>query len=315
MHCLAVHSESDEIVGAPLCVLCQDAEGIVVFNSAVTELWRRLTVYAFRYLAYLLGVTEAELKKTTRLSYTKCVEFQRRGVLHIHAVVRADAVEDEIAPPPAEVTAEMLAIAIERAAKAVFVKREIGGRTHVLGFGSQLRIDPIDSSHAGKIGAYLGKYVTKATDADGALDHRIREGEVEHLQIPAHLKRLVATAWRLGAEKEHARMRRWAHSLCFAGHVMTRSRRYSTTMGTLRKARREWQLAQITNAGPDNAGTAGAGTESGAAVTGTTKWSFIGIGHRFEIDHLLAVSFAEERQHQRHLAWLAAETIGWREAS
>ena len=54
---------------------------------------------------------------------------------------------------------------------------------------------------------------------------------------------MIGTCWHLGARAElaHLRLRPWAHMLGFRGHFSTKSRRYSTTLGCLREARRNWR--------------------------------------------------------------------------
>jgi hypothetical protein len=51
---------------------------------------------------------------------------------------------------------------------------------------------------------------------------------------------MIRTAWDLGAAPglAHLNLRKWAYMLGFPGHFSTKSRRYSTTLGTLRDARR-----------------------------------------------------------------------------
>ncbi len=72
--------------------------------------------------------------------------------------------------------------------------------------------------------------------------------------ISEHARRLIRTAWTLGARKdlEHLRLRAWAHMLGFRGRFSTKSRRYSTTLGALRDARAEWRRVQAAAAnGPE----------------------------------------------------------------
>ena len=94
----------------------------------------------------------------------------------------------------------------------------------------------------GAVAAYIAKYATKSTDPFGRLDHRLHKTDLASLDLRPHLKRLVTTAWALGGRPElgHLKLRRWAHTLGFRGHWLTKSRRYSTTLGALRSARAEW---------------------------------------------------------------------------
>ena len=89
---------------------------------------------------------------------------------------------------------------------------------------------------------YVAKYVTKAVDVPGLPDTRIKHvWAIAGLRCPAHHKRMVSTAWDLGAGKSvgDPRLRLWAHMLGFGGHTLTKSRRYSVTLGQLRRARAE----------------------------------------------------------------------------
>ena len=292
-HCVRHHDEREEVVGSALCPDCYDYEAAVVFNATVGELWRRVVIYARRHLAYGLGVTEERLKKRVRLSYVKVAELQRRGVVHLHAVVRADALADELEPAPFEVTREALAEAFARAASVVFAKREAGGRLLRVVFGEQLRIDPLDASGVPGIASYLAKYTTKEASGSGALDHRLRVGEIEELEIPEHVRRIVEAAWELGGSEGEERFRRWAHALGFSGHVLTKSRRYSTTFSCLRAERQAWRLCADGEAAPSGGGW---------------TWSFMGTGYRKEIDWLLAQSVAEARREERYAKWLELST-------
>jgi hypothetical protein len=62
-----------------------------------------------RALGRLVGLQEGELRRLVRISYAKVAEFQRRGAIHFHAVIRLDAATDCrgvacLAPPPAPTT-------------------------------------------------------------------------------------------------------------------------------------------------------------------------------------------------------------------
>jgi hypothetical protein len=289
-HCLLRHGRDEEVVGSPLCPECFDYVACVAFNAAAGELWRRVAIYAFRHLAYRLGVTEKELRARVRLAFVKVTEFQRRGVVHLHGVLRADAAGDELAP--GGVTTDALAEALVRAVQQVRLRRTIGERELVLAFGGQLRVDPLDPVGAPRIASYVAKYASKGVEQTGVLDRRLREDQLERLELPEHLRRLVATAFALAKDPAHARCARWAHALGWSGHVLTKSRRFSTTFCALRRARREWRVADAGEAPP----------------TGTTIWTFEGVGHRCQIDRMLARGVEERVQTARLERWLQ-----WRE--
>ena len=57
----------------------------MVWNNALSELWRRTTIYLPRILARLTGMTQKRLSEHVRFSYVKVAEYQRRGLVHLHA--------------------------------------------------------------------------------------------------------------------------------------------------------------------------------------------------------------------------------------
>jgi len=72
------------------------------------------------------GLTETQFRKLVRVSYVKVAEFQRRGAVHFHAIVRLDAATvcrcpACLAPPPVGVTAAHLERAIRDAVAVVRV--------------------------------------------------------------------------------------------------------------------------------------------------------------------------------------------------
>ena len=74
-------------------------------------------IYMHRQVAAVLGCTQSEAKQLVRLSFCRVAEYQRRGVVHLHAVVRADG-PDQTLPV---VGPQVLAQAALLAAKSVSV--------------------------------------------------------------------------------------------------------------------------------------------------------------------------------------------------
>ena len=61
-----------------------------------------------------------------RISFAKVAEYQKRGAVHFHAIIRLDAATDcgcptGVAPPPTGFTAELLERAVRQAAATVAV--------------------------------------------------------------------------------------------------------------------------------------------------------------------------------------------------
>jgi Replication initiator protein, pSAM2 len=252
--CAGRHLPGDPMVGTPLCLDCYDLERAVVWNALAPELWRRTTIYLRRTLARVAGLTAAEGRRQVRPACAKVVEYQARGAVHLHAIIRLDASPpaeddpDEIAALPPRFTVGLLAEAIRQAAAEVAVPCPLGGPP--LRWGEQLDLRPIGENGAElsvkRVAGYVAKYATKATEGYGAaLDGSIRDcADLDQLdgQVPAHVAALVRAAWALGARPELTglRLRRGAHLLGYRGHFLTKSRRYSTTFRALRAARRAW---------------------------------------------------------------------------
>ena len=87
------HARDDEAVGTPLCADCYDYAGAVLHNALSAELWRRTTIYIARRLATELELSRSACAKVLRLEHCKVAEFQRRGLVHFHAVIRADGAD------------------------------------------------------------------------------------------------------------------------------------------------------------------------------------------------------------------------------
>jgi hypothetical protein len=149
----------------------------------------------------------------------------------------------------------------------------------------------------------VAKYATKSTEALGVtLDHRIGEVELEDLDLPTHVAELVRACWELGTRPNLAglRLRKWAHMLGFGGHFSTKSRRYSTTLGALRRARVAYarRRRQSKTLPLDAWGR----PEDGQAVTVLASWSYIGSGYQSTGEAWLAASAAARAREERRIA-------------
>jgi len=255
--CPARHAEDDPRLGRPMCADCYDYISAVLFNAHSGDLWRRFVTYLPRCLAKLTSVSAAQLRRDLRIRYVKVAEWQARGVVHFHAVLRLDVHtgDDSVhLAPPGRYTAALFASAVGQAAALVRVTIDSPAGPVMLRFGSQIDARPIwrdTVMSSGKpldvaaVANYIAKYVTKSVDVPGLPDQRIRyASEIGELRCSAHHKAMVRTAWDLGRTREHARYRHWAHMLGYGGHPMTKSRRYSVTFGELRQARAEHRHAE-----------------------------------------------------------------------
>lgn len=327
--CDRMHEAEDRLVGSPLCIDCYDYDGHAVWNAWAGELWRRTTIAANRSLRFL----GKSLGARFRLSYAKVAEYQRRGLVHFHALVRLDGVDEhdktQIIPPHPAVTADYLASVLDDAARSVAFHTPAHPSNEngwLITWGRQIdtrtvRLRARDSDDRGEVtttavAAYLAKYATKASEAAGIAAARFTHETVWLYADPArHSGRLVRACWQLGqrpcglsadqAEAWHdsyGRLRRWAHMLGFGGHFSTKSRRYSTTLGALREARRIWQREQTRIHEPAPARSPGEQYRDAAedTVLVINDLVYAGLGWHTTADAVLAnTAAAKAREHRR----------------
>ncbi len=70
-------------------------------------------------MAWQLCVPRAHPREVLRLSYAKVAEYQARGLVHFHAVIRLDGPDGPDSPPPGWATVPLLDTAIRQAAVQV----------------------------------------------------------------------------------------------------------------------------------------------------------------------------------------------------
>jgi len=146
--CTRVHEPDDPCLGEPLCLDCFDHEGAVVGNNLLGELWRRTTIYLPRQLAALLGMTQKRCRELVRVSYIRVAEYQHRGLVHMHPLIRLDrrmpAYRDgEVRPPDRRFTVQLLEDALRATVEAVSVgvPDELGAGT--VRWGAQLDVQQL----------------------------------------------------------------------------------------------------------------------------------------------------------------------------
>ena len=308
---MTVHDHDDSVVGQPLCPDCYDYLGHLVWQWWAPELWRRFTITLRRVLARHLGLSESACRELVRVQFAKVAEFQRRGLIHFHALIRLDgpATADTAFPPPAvQLDAEVLVDLVATAAAQVsYEAPPVDGSdvVRLLRFGGQVDTRPVHGQadrenttgtelHPETVAAYVAKYATKAA-ADIATDGTPNP----HLR---HLKKLVRkAALRAGfagltdAEGPYKGWSRWADMLGFRGHFASKSRRYSTTLGRLRQARRDHVRRRL-NRGLMEPVRVGDDADLAELEADTTlvvgSWRFAGIGWLSAGDAALAAASA-----------------------
>ncbi|MCW2805998.1 MAG: hypothetical protein QOF52_1474 [Propionibacteriaceae bacterium] len=87
---MAIHDHTDSMAGQPLCPDCYDYAGHLMWQWWAPELWRRFTITLRRRLVAHLGLSETAARQRVRVQFAKVAEFQRRGIIHFHALIRLD---------------------------------------------------------------------------------------------------------------------------------------------------------------------------------------------------------------------------------
>jgi hypothetical protein len=332
LRCTRVHREDDPRLGQPLCPDCYDYDHQAVWNGYVSsELWRRTMQTARRTLDSLAAEHGTG---PVRPAYAKVAEFQRRGVVHFHAIIRADGLPEgdhpeaaaATVPPPSWCTPELLARVYRDAfTTTAYTTAPHPDRLHgwplawgLNGLDVRVIRAPGDREISeNAVAGYLAKYATKATETTGHLSTRITPATIGIYADDSHTGRLIASCWRLGTRPDQpadtddepaagwktgwGRLQRWAHMLGFGGHFTTKSRRYSTTYGIERARRRAWRRRNPVNTSAELARRDDdQDDEDTTLIVGALTYA--GIGWRTTGDALLATSAAARAREHRRVA-------------
>jgi len=218
-----------------------------------TELWKRFTIRLRRLVAQSLGVPENRLGEVATVQYAKVAEYQLRGLVHFHALIRLDGPKtpDGFAPAPAAIDAATMARLVRQAAATVRLTVpgvDADDPDRALAFGQQLDARPVRISRRTddpdraltpeQVAGYLAKYATKSATDSGNTD------DPHHARIRAVSRSLhsrAQAAKQPSEEGPYDLLGKWVHMLGFRGHFATKSRRYSITLRALRRARRRAQ--------------------------------------------------------------------------
>ncbi|MEU4094878.1 replication initiator protein RepSA [Streptomyces sp. NPDC026673] len=303
--CGTRHAADDSALGTALDPTTYDYAGAVLFNNHAGQLWQRFTNRLRREIAARAGLTQRAMAEVLRVSFGKVAEFQKRGAVHFHAVIRLDGPEGPDTEPPSWATTQLLEDAVGAAAHhsytSVAVPASGDQSARTFRWGTQLDVRPVKAFGDGSditeqaVASYVAKYATKAAENTGTLDRRIGElAELDRHQVPDHARRLIQACRDLDDLYPDRRLWAWAHMLGFRGHFSTKSRRYSTTLGALRQERADYRAAQehaylgLEDIEPDT-------------VLVLADWQYAGHGHT-PGESLLAASIARDLQLNRETA-------------
>ncbi len=316
--CTRIHDDEDPVVGHAVCVDCYDYRAHVLFSWHAPQLWQRFTIALRRLLARHLRELGAD-PGSVRIAHVKVVEMQARGIAHFHTVIRLDDATAPATHPPvaptAPITTTELGALIVRAARMVKLVVPVGDdEAATVQFGEQIDVQPITAADptsppgeepracsARKVAGYLAKYVTKSVTDFGLGHHRLSPLAICTLDVTEHVRRILAAIADLAAHPGRAEMLTRLHTLGYRGHITTKTRRYSTTMGALRARRHAWRetiggAEEPVQSDPDDADTSD--NEYGEQI----DWTFLSCGHDTEGERLLAITAAIRAREQRYAA-------------
>src|SRR5215469_7588770 len=193
------HQDDDACLGRPLCSDCYDYDASVVWNAHAPELWRRTVIGIRRRLDKLARPARV------RLSFAKVAEFQRRGLIHFHAIFRLDGADpvhpERTIPPPPAITADVLADVIQAVAATVWfatVPHPAKPRGWDITWRAQVDPRVVRLTDDGQItdtavASYLAKYATKSTEPVGVPPGKITPETARDYADPrTHQGRLIA---------------------------------------------------------------------------------------------------------------------------
>ena len=314
--CSTIHGDNDARVGQPLCEDCYDYTGHVLFAWHAPELWRRFTITLRRLLdSHLRAIGEPA--KSVRLNYVKVAELQRRAIPHFHAVIRLDAPPVPGEPPTPPVTSITRPTwpswssgppAASRSRVTDPDNPGDGDGRGVLRFGTQTDTQPLEPARGTgsgevtpvrsrrSVAAYLAKYVTKSVAEFGVGIRRMSPLAVAELDVSAHVRAILTTITGLAAHRAYQGMDRWLHTLGYRGHITTKSRLFSTTMGALRAYRATWTRQQHT----DQAATTRTQHRRATPTIDAIEWEFDRVGLCSLGERVLILSAAQRMIEHRH---------------
>jgi hypothetical protein len=312
------HHGDDPRVGTAIDPQRYDYAGAVLWQAHAGELWNRFTIRLRRELAKAAGIKVSEFAGQARISYAKVGEYQRRGLVHFHAIIRIDGPGGAGDPAPAWAHSDVIANVVPTAAASTVVRRTLPTgdgvvQPHRFTWGEQIdtrTIAPADvvaledgegTITDAALAGYIAKYATKGTTASETADRPFRsEADIDAISTTAHHRLMMRTAWDLGASPGLGYLRRWAHMLGFRGHFLTKSKHYSTRFGELRNSRRLWHYEQML----DRFGV----TED--EITVVNHWNHVGTGYDTDAERELAAAIYERQREQRKTHH-ATETPSW----
>ncbi|MET8082312.1 replication initiator [Streptomyces sp. NPDC005303] len=174
------HAPDDPALGTALDPATYNYAGAVLFNNHASELWMRFANRLRREIARRAGLTQRELAEVCRVSYGKVAEFQKRGAVHFHAVIRLDGPDGPESAPPSWASVGLLTEAVRAAVRHAYTTVSVPASgdqpARTFKWGRQLDVRPVKAFGDGSelteqaVASYVAKYATKAAENTGTPD-------------------------------------------------------------------------------------------------------------------------------------------------
>jgi hypothetical protein len=281
------HDADAPELGAAIDPATYDYEGAVLWNWHAPALWNRFIIELVRELAARAGLSERVWRQRVRVAYAKVAEFQARGLVHFHAIVRLDGATDRATAPGVTVSPQELCDAIRAAAGRAHLNGDAGeGATIDMRFGEQLHTRVLAGAqdgrelNPGQVAAYVAKYSCKASHEQITSRHT-DPNRWRDRGVPEQLIQMAYAAVHLSQRRGPRELGQWVHMLGFRGHFVTKSRLYSTTLGELRATRAAYRARQ--DQPPDDSET-----NNDDSTVVLSIWQYLGSGYLNPGDVLLA---------------------------
>jgi hypothetical protein len=174
------HRPDDPELGQPLNPDLYDYVGAVIWNAMAPKLWARTATIIRRQLAAAGAVPQDRLHDHLTLSFGKVAEYQTRGLVHFHLIVRLDG-PTQTEPPPQWASTETLERAVRDGATRALLRSPrcdaIGGH-RVIRWGTQIDLRAVTGDEqpaegqlsAIAVAGYIAGYATKGSEAAGTVD-------------------------------------------------------------------------------------------------------------------------------------------------
>ena len=174
MSCGRTHAKGEQAIGQPLCPGCFDYPAAVLFNASVPALWDQTATSPAPARGH---PRQPAPRQHVRLSFGKVIEYQHRGLIHMHAVIRIDGPRVPRCPrrrgPPQPARRRSAA-----RNPAVTLPHPRTGRHLTLAWGASWTFGSSAAASRGagrqKVAAYVAKYASKGTEDCGGIPRRIR---------------------------------------------------------------------------------------------------------------------------------------------